>query len=70
VSKKQKARQQERKLTALQNVKGTFFLMCKQYAEMGEQLKFLGASIDALGGKPVLRAQPKPQEEPGDDNGG
>ena len=33
----------------------------KQYMEMGEQLKYIGAGLDALGGDPVLEV---PKEEP------
>jgi len=66
VSKKRKAvRQKDLTQDQLDNVKGGFLVMCQQYQEMGNQLKFLGAAIDALGGEPVL--QP---EQPKQDDGG
>ncbi len=63
VAKKKAVRQKDLTQNQLDNVKGSFLVLCQQYHETGNQLKFLGAAIDALGGEPVLQPTPEGTED-------
>jgi len=53
-------------LFASNSARDTFDVLCKQFHEIGEQLKVVGRDLDTMGGAPVLEAESpqQPQVKP------